>query len=227
MSFGAKTVDLQKKIHNHAIATVHVGSVWNLQDCLKSSMPIKSISYIFYRGDLRSGQFDDLHISCLRGNMKMLPVPHKPIETTQFLQDHDQSPHQCRSECNWRSRVTGRSPEVKWGQMRSNEVTIRFSPISRDRMEIETRKLCQTTWLVESLRMMCISTYLGYDLTSTWLWPNLAWGQIFKLTFQSQKVHVSNQLDEATRCAILFFVSLISKKLLMKNHLREKRQLFI
>ena len=34
------------------------------------------------------------------------------------------------------------------GHLRSNELTIHISPISRDRMDIETRKWCQTTWLV-------------------------------------------------------------------------------
>ena len=34
------------------------------------------------------------------GNMKMLPVSHKLIETSLFIQDHRQSPHLCRSGCN-------------------------------------------------------------------------------------------------------------------------------
>ena len=54
---------------------------------------------------------------------------------------------------------------LRGGHLRSNDVTIRFSPISRDRIEIETRKWRQTTWLVEPLQRMCILTYLGHDLT--------------------------------------------------------------
>ena len=63
--------------------------------------------------------------------------------------------------------------EVAWGQMSSNEVTIFFLPISRDGMEIETRKWCHAAWLVEPLRMLCILTYLGHDLTLVWPWPDL------------------------------------------------------
>ena len=58
--------------------------------------------------------------------------------------------------------------EVTWDHMRSNEVLIRFSPISRDRIDIETRKWCQTTWLVKPLRKMCKLTYMGHDLTLAW-----------------------------------------------------------
>ena len=39
------------------------------------------------------GQFRDLPIISIWGNMKMLPVSHKPTETTQFFQDHGHSPH--------------------------------------------------------------------------------------------------------------------------------------
>ena len=113
------------------------------------------------------GQFRDLPIISPWGNMKMLPVSHKPIKTTQFFQNHGHSPHLCRSGCKWLSVITGRSPEVKW---RHNP----FFAKSRDRMEIGTRKLCKTTWLVELLQMMCILTYLGHDLILTYLtWSDL------------------------------------------------------
>ena len=42
----------------------------------------------FFIGDLRSGQFRDLPIVSLWGNLKMLPVSHKLTETTQLFQDH-------------------------------------------------------------------------------------------------------------------------------------------
>ena len=48
--------------------------------------------------------------------------------------------------------------------LRSHEATIRFSPITRDRVEKETRKWCKTTWLVKPPREICILTYLGHDL---------------------------------------------------------------
>ena len=38
------------------------------------------------------------------------------------------------------------------GHLGSDEVAIRLSPITRDRMEIETLKWCQMAWLVEPLR---------------------------------------------------------------------------
>ena len=47
----------------------------------------------YFPGDLRSGQFRDLPVINLWGNMKMLPVSHKLTETTQFSQDHSYSPH--------------------------------------------------------------------------------------------------------------------------------------
>ena len=67
------------------------------------------------------------------------------------------------------------------GQLGSHEVKIRFSPITRDRMEIEISKWWQTTWQVKPLRKTCILTYFGHDLTLTWV-------QILKLIFRGQKV---------------------------------------
>ena len=63
--------------------------------------------------------------------------------------------------------------ESRGVHLRSNDVTIHFSPISRDRMKIETHKWCQSTWLVEPLQRMCILTYLCHDLTLTCPWPDL------------------------------------------------------
>ena len=66
-----------KKVINHAIGTVHVGSIRNLQDCVRSSVPIKWMSTNFNSGEPRSGHSRDLSIISLWGNMKMLPVSHK------------------------------------------------------------------------------------------------------------------------------------------------------
>ena len=52
-----------------------------------SSVPIICMSQNFDPGDLRSGQFRDRPTISLWGIMKMLPVSHKPTETTQFFQD--------------------------------------------------------------------------------------------------------------------------------------------
>ena len=126
----------------------------------------------------------------LWGNMQMLTVLHKPIKTTQFFQEHGHSPI-CADHAATDDRGS------RGGHLRSNDAIIRFSLISRDRMEIETHKWCQTSWLVQPLSMMCILTYLGHDLTLTWSWPEMTRGQIFKSTFQGQKAHVSNRLNEA------------------------------
>ena len=155
----------------------------------------------FHPGDLRSIQLRDLPIISLWGNMKMLPVSQQPAETTQFFQDHGQSPNLWWSRCNWWLGVTERSPEV-------NEVTIRFSPITRDRMEIETRKWCHTSWLVNLLRTICILTYFRDDLTLTWPSPDLMWN--FKIVLSGSK---SRFVELARRAkhdgAIFIFVSLI------------------
>ena len=110
----------------------------------------------FCPDDLRFGQFCDLPIINLWENMKILHVLHKPTETTQFVQDNGHSPL-CDDPGATDDRVHG---EV-------SEVTIRLSPISRDRMEIDTHKWCQTTWLVEPLRRICVLIYVGHDLTLT------------------------------------------------------------
>ena len=132
--------------------------------------------------------------------MKMLPVLHKPIEVTQFFQDHGHSPHMCRPGCNWRSGVRVRSPEVKWGHNP-------FLPISRDRMEIETRKGAK--------RLRSSSRFGGWTYWPTWVviwpWPDLTWGQIFNWTFQGKKVHVPSGLDMATTVTSFLFSYLIKK----------------
>ena len=111
------------------------------------------------------------------------------------------------------------------GQLRSHDVAIRFSPIIRDRTGKETRKWCQTTWLVKLLRKICILTYLGHDLTLTW--PDLTWGNILKLTFQGRKVHDPSRLEEANTMVSVSFSCTLSKELPMKTISAKKRKLFI
>ena len=76
------------------------------------------------------------------------------------------SPNLRWSECNWRLGSWG-------GHLRSNEITIRFSPINHDSIDIEMHKWCQTTWLIKLLQKICILTHLGNDLTLTRPWPDL------------------------------------------------------
>ena len=143
------------------MATVHVGSVWNLHDCMRSSVPIKYFPGIFILVTQVQVSVVTSIIS-LWGNMKILSASHKLTETTQFFEDHEHSPLLWWSECSWWSGS-------REGHLRSHEVIIRFSPITRVRMEIDTRKWFQTTWLVKLLRNICTLTYLGHDLTLTWL----------------------------------------------------------
>ena len=60
-----------------------------------------------------------------------------------------------------------------------------------------------------------------------WPWPDLTGGQIFKFTFQCQKVHVSNRLDEAK--TMVSFYSRIShiKKVINEKPSPCKRPFFI
>ena len=110
------------------------------------------------------------------------------------------------------------------GHLRSNEVKIRFSPVTPDRMKIETRKWCQTTWFVKPLRKICILTYFVHDLTLTWPWSKLTWGQILKLTFQCKKWMVRiDSTNQTIRCHSYFCVCHVSNNLSMKNHPVKKR----
>ena len=139
---------------------LYIGAVWNLLYCLRSSVPIKRMPQNFYPGEVRSGQFRGFPIISLWGKMKMLPVSHKPTETTQLLQYHGHSPHLWWSGCNWRSGVTGRSlrsNEVKWGH---NPF---FANNSR-RMEIQTHKRCQTTWP----KLLTLSQIWSQNVTGLW-----------------------------------------------------------
>ena len=155
------------KNRNHAMGTVRMGSAWNVQDCLVSSVPTKRMSQNFHPGDLRSGQFRDLPIISLWGNMKMLPVSLKSTEATQFFQDDGHSPHLWWSRRNWWLGEM-RSPEIKWGQ---NPVFANNSRQDGDR----DAKLAPNDLAREdaSEDMHIELTYFGHDLTLAW--PGLAW----------------------------------------------------
>ena len=60
-----------------------------------------------------------------------------------------------------------------------------------------------------------------------WPWPDLTCGQILKLTFQDQKVHISNRLDEKNTMVSFLFSDLpCKKKLLMKKTSQWKQHSF-
>ena len=60
-----------------------------LHQVISTYLYVECVSQSFYPGDLRSGQFRDIFILSIWGNMKMFPASHKLTETTQFFQDHD------------------------------------------------------------------------------------------------------------------------------------------
>ena len=165
------------------------------------SVPIKCMARNFYPGGLRSGQFRGLPIISIWENMKMLPVSHKPNKTTQFFQDHGHSPHLCGSGCSWQSGVTGRSPEVKW----------RYNPFFANKSRRDADRDAQM--VPDDLARRAASDDVRIDLLGSWSNLELTWGQIFKLTFQDQKVYVSNLLDEANTMASFLCCYLHIKKL--------------
>ena len=108
------------------------------------------------------------------------------------------------------------------GHLRSNEVTIRFSPISRDGMEIEMRKWCQTTLLVEPLQRMCILTFLGHDLTLTW--PDLR--SNFQIDLQRSKCTCFEPARRGEHGGVIFiFVSI--KKVINEKQSQWKTIIFL
>ena len=132
--------------------------------------------------------------------MKMLSASHEPIKTTQFFQDVGRSPHLCRCVFDWRSGITGRSPEVKWRH------DTFFANKSRQDGDRDAQRMPY------DLACRAASEDVHVDLLGSWFDLDLTWGQIFRFTFQVQKVHVSNRLDEAnTTVSFLFHISHIKK----------------
>ena len=62
-----------QKLYNRAPAIMFEGKLWNFRNMIRSSVPIKCISWIFDIGDFRSGHFRDLPIISQRAKIK-LPV---------------------------------------------------------------------------------------------------------------------------------------------------------
>ena len=62
-----------QKLYNRAPATVFEGKLWNFRNIIRSSVPTKRVSWIFYIGDLRSGHFRDRPIISQWAKIK-LPV---------------------------------------------------------------------------------------------------------------------------------------------------------
>ena len=98
--------------------------------------------------------------------MKMVPVSHKPIKTTQFFQDNGHSPRMCRSGCNWWSGVTWKSPEVKW---RHNPVFANRSRQDGDRDAQMVPNDSARRAASEDMHIDLLESWSDVDLTLTWL----------------------------------------------------------
>ena len=90
--------------------------------------------------------------------------------------------------------VTGRSPEVKWDH---NNFFANNSRQDRDR---------DVQMVPNELARQAASENMHINLLRSWPDLDLTWGQILKLTFQYQKVNVSNWLHELKM--IVSFLSL-------------------
>ena len=143
------------------MATVHVGLVWNLQDCLVSSVPIKCMAHNFYPGCLSSGQFRDIPIISLWGIWKCFPFrinqlkppnPFRSIATIPYVMIQVQL-------------MIGGYGDVTWGQIIIGENPILASN-SRHDWNRDAQMVPNDDRFVKPIRKICTLTYFG-------LWPDL------------------------------------------------------
>ena len=151
-----------------------------------------------FHTDKRLCQFRDLCIISLYGNLKMLPVSHKPNKTNQFFQDHGHSPHLWWFRCNWWLMVTGRSPEVNWGH------TLFFANNSRqdgDRYAqmVPNDMACQVA--SKDMHIDVLRSWPVLDLTLTWRPEAKIWNWPFKVIKQMFRTGSTGQ----TRCCHFSF----------------------
>ena len=114
----SRYLTLHTYIRNN-MATVHVGSVWTLQDCMGSSLPIKGWPRKSYPGDLRSGQFRDLPIKSLWGNIQFFPFcikQSKPRNSFRVIATHPF----CYDTGQLMMGFTGRP--LTWSRLRSQSI---------------------------------------------------------------------------------------------------------
>ena len=145
-------------------------------------------------------------------------VSNKPTKTThQFFQDHGHS-----SRLIIRLQLTIGAHGGGGGHLgsnRSNEITIRFSPISHNRMEIKTRMV------PNGLARRAASDDMHYAYWPTWvkiwLWPDLGltWPEVkyWNWPCKVRKNIFRIGSTRRTRWCPFIFVSLISAKLLMSH----------
>ena len=135
------------------MATVHVELVWNWQDFKRLSVPVcLRIFILVTQGQVMFGT--SLLWAC--GEIwKCFPFRINWPKTLNYF----------RIITNHPIRDNPGVTDDLEGHLRSHEATIRLSPIICDRMEIETHKWCQRTWLVKPLWKICMLTYMDHDLT--------------------------------------------------------------
>ena len=145
--------------------------------------------------------------------MKKLPVSHKPIETTQFFVIV--ATHTICAATHTICADPGATDdrglrEVTWGQMRLNEATIHFSSIGRDRMEIETRRWCNTARrdATEDVPIDLLGS--RSVCTLTWPWPDLRLN--FQIDLSTSKSTFFEPAQRGEHDGVIsIFVSPISK----------------
>ena len=155
------------------MATMFQGKLWNFRNMMRSSMPIKRISWIFDIGDLRSGHFCDI----MSHYVPLCPrhaTPHyvngQKINSVIFtLTQAYLSGIISRIGELWTIRVKICIAYPSKGHLRSSEVTNRHMPITFDQKELETWNWCQYVRLGQANRLIDNMTHFGHHVTLAWL----------------------------------------------------------
>ena len=137
------------------------GKLWNFQNMMKSSVPTKPLSRIFYISDFRSGDFCDLPIIPKSMDKKSTPLYllwRKLIWVESY-----------RIGQLWTIRVKIYIAYPSKGHLRSPEVTNSHLPITFDQKEIETWDWCQYVRLGQTNLLICNMTHFGHHVTLAWL----------------------------------------------------------
>ena len=178
----------------------------NLQDCLRSSVPIKFMPQNFYPHDLRSDQFlwpphyepfgKYENVSCFTWANQNHPIlsgswPLTPSVTIRV------------------QLAVGGHREVQWGHSLFFDYKS-WHDGDRDALMVPNDL---THWAAtENVHVDLLGSWSHLDLT----WPDLTQGQILKWTFQGQKVHSEPDQWCIHDAVIFIFISLI-KKILLKT----------
>ena len=138
---------------------MYQGKLWKFRNMMRSSVPTKLISWIFYIGDLRSGHFCDNPIKSM--GKKWTPLYllcRKPIWVESY----------CIGQL-WTIREKICIAYPSKGHLRSPEVTKRHLPITFDQKKIETWDWCQYVRLGQANPIICNMTHFGHYVTLAWL----------------------------------------------------------